>query len=214
MGTIINNHNTCVCGAGYESDDQFRCCNCWEPDHWSLTESASLVASSTKRLWTPAAPLQHHCSTIAPKIYIGSTEILFKQQLANHLTSFKYKKYENRTELSTYIWKLKHKGETFRISWSILRRASAYSSLSKRCNLCLMEKLMILSEDRSTLLNKRSELVSKCRHQNKFALSNFVSAVTWSFVHAHIICVCAHVTCAPSLVRTYQVFTQALYLKV
>ena len=117
-------------------------------------------------------------NTTVPKIYIGSTETPFKQWLTNHLMSFKDEKYENRMELSKYIWKLKREGETFHISWSILRRASAYSSLSKRCNLCLMENLIILSADKSTLLNKRSELVSKCHHHNKFSLPNFMSAVT------------------------------------
>ena len=33
---------------------------------------------------------------------------------------------------------------------------------------------MILSADKATLLNKRFEIISKCPHQNKFYLSNFV----------------------------------------
>jgi len=40
------------------------------------------------------------------------------------------------------------------------------------CNLCLMEKLCILSADKSTLHNKRSELITKCRHENKFFAAN------------------------------------------
>ena len=63
-------------------------------------------------------------------------------------------------------------------SWRILRKAFAYSSLSKRCNLCLTEKLMILSADKTTLLNRRSELISKCRHQNKLSLLSFEGTVT------------------------------------
>ena len=46
----------------------------------------------------------------------------------------------------------------------------AYTSGAKRCNLCLAEKLAILQADQRTLLNKRSEFVSKCRHRNKFKL--------------------------------------------
>ena len=34
------------------------------------------------------------------------------------------------------------------------------------------QKLCILSADRSTLLNKRSELITKCRHENKFYAAN------------------------------------------
>ena len=37
-----------------------------------------------------------------------------------------------------------------------------------KCYLCLNEKLEITSYKRDSLLNKRSELNSKCRHQNKF----------------------------------------------
>ena len=114
----------------------------------------------------------------APKKCIGSTETSFKQRLANHQTSFRHERYENSTELSKHIWKLKREGKAFRISWRILRKASAYSSLSKRCNLCLTEKLMILSADKTTLLNRRSELISKCRHQNKLSLLSFEGTVT------------------------------------
>ena len=38
------------------------------------------------------------------------------------------------------------------------------------CQLCLAEKLAILWADPDTTLNKRSELVAKCRHRNKFKL--------------------------------------------
>ncbi|PIK34222.1 hypothetical protein BSL78_28957 [Apostichopus japonicus] len=48
----------------------------------------------------------------------------------------------------------------------------AYSNESKRCNLCLTEKLIIINTDKRTLLNKRPELISKCRHENKFYIYN------------------------------------------
>ena len=38
--------------------------------------------------------------------------------------------------------------------------------------LCLTEKMFILQADKKNLLNKRSKLVSKCRHINKFLLKN------------------------------------------
>ena len=51
-------------------------------------------------------------------------------------------------------------------SGSILSKASVYSNLSKKCNLCLTEKLMIISANKSTLLNRHSELISKSGQQN------------------------------------------------
>ena len=112
------------------------------------------------------------------KLYIGLTEHTFKQRYANHLQTFKQEKYENSTELSKYIWQLKKKRQNFNIIWSIQDRAQAYSNKNKRCNLCITEKLSIACADKTSLLNKRCELISKCRHENKFYLSNFVSDKT------------------------------------
>ena len=38
--------------------------------------------------------------------------------------------------------------------------------------------LKISDEDKSVSLNKRSELVSKCRHENKYILANFIPSIT------------------------------------
>ena len=50
------------------------------------------------------------------------------------------------------------------------------SSITKTCSLCLHEKLAIITFPYpDELLNKRSELVTKCRHENKFLLKKFNS---------------------------------------
>ena len=43
---------------------------------------------------------------------------------------------------------------------------------SDRCNLCLAEKFHILTSKNNGLLNKCSELISKCRQINKHLLTN------------------------------------------
>ena len=106
--------------------------------------------------------------------YIGLTDTVFKSRYYNHSQSFSKKSYENSTELSKYIWKLKSKQQTFTTKWAILSSAAAYNNTTKKCNLCISEKLNIITADKSTLLNKRSELVSKCRHETKFCLSHFL----------------------------------------
>ena len=83
------------------------------------------------------------------------------------------KGHEKKIELSKYVWKLKDKGEDFIIKWSIAAKAFRYICGSKRCDLRLTEKLLIAKADPRTLLNKRSEILSKCRHRNKFALKRF-----------------------------------------
>ena len=63
-------------------------------------------------------------------------------------------------------------GLRYEIKWNIAAYASPYKRGSRRCDLCLTEKLKIMREDPALLLNKRSELVSKCRHKNKFIVVN------------------------------------------
>ena len=67
------------------------------------------------------------------------------------------------------------------ITWEVLRTVKTYSNITKRCSLCLHEKLAIITYPYpDQLLNRRSELVTKCRHENKFLLKNF-SSNDWSF---------------------------------
>ena len=67
---------------------------------------------------------------------------------------------------------LRDNNQDFNIKWTIISRARPYSNISKRCDLCLTEKLMIITANPGRILNKRSELISKCRHENKFYLRN------------------------------------------
>ena len=108
------------------------------------------------------------------KVYIGLTEGPFKTRHANHKASFKTKKY-SKTTLSAYVWEMKEKEKiTPTLTWSILKTAPSYNNISKKCPLCLQEKLeIILYKKPEELLNKKSELISKCRHVNKFVLAKF-----------------------------------------
>ena len=121
----------------------------------------------------------YECAVIAKNVdisernYKGVAEGELKQRIACHQTSFRDEKYKNATELSKYVWELKLKDVDYELQWKILDKASPYRNGSKRCSLCLMEKFHIINADRNTSLNRRSELVSKCRHENKFYLANY-----------------------------------------
>ena len=106
------------------------------------------------------------------RVYIGITEHSFKTRFNNHKVSFKHRKHSHDTVLSKYIWDLKDSDTNFSIKWSIVMHARSYRGNPSRCYLCLMEKLCILSADKSTLLNKRSELITKCSPENKFSAAN------------------------------------------
>ena len=80
---------------------------------------------------------------------------------------------QNYTELSKHIWNLKQKNIVYSIKWKILKRAKSYSNVSKRCNLCLWEKYFIICKPNMATLNRQNELVSTCRHANRFLLKNF-----------------------------------------
>ena len=120
------------------------------------------------------------------KNYKGLTEGTFKQRYTQHKLSFRNRNCSNSTELSKHIWTLKDSNTNFTINWNILATAPAYSNKTKRCHLCLKEKLYLVRAKKSYLLNKR---FSKCFHENKFYLANFTSgqAANNSFFHTYII---------------------------
>ena len=88
--------------------------------------------------------------------------------------SLRNQKHKIDTALSTFLWELKKSTkETPKLTWSVLRVVPAYSNISKWCLLCLNKKLLIANyPDQKQLLNKRSELIAKYRHENKFLLIN------------------------------------------
>ena len=104
--------------------------------------------------------------------YIGAAED-FKTRFANHQKSFRHEKYKAETELSKYIWNLKSKNLNYSVHWRMIKQTSGYNKISKLCSLCTSEKLEILKfKYKKSLLNKRNELVNKCRHENKHLLNN------------------------------------------
>ena len=107
--------------------------------------------------------------------YIGLTSNTFKTRFANHKTSFTNVKKKHATELSKHVWQLKDKYIDYKIKWEIIKQASPYNNTSNRCNLCLWEKYFIICHPSLATLNKRNELVSSCRHANKYLLRNFVT---------------------------------------
>ena len=138
-------------------------CNCRQPDKCP-TEGKCL---------TKSVVYQAEVSTVnnEPAKYIGVTADDFKTRYRNHAKSFTNKKYSTETELSKHVWKLKAAKKPFSIIWSLLKNVPAYKAGSRRCNLCLEEKLTIMKNKNNSLLNKRSELFTKCRHETRYLIS-------------------------------------------
>ena len=107
------------------------------------------------------------------KKYIGLTAPPFKERHRNHKCDFNIRSRRTSTKLSGYIWDLKDEGITSpEIKYEIKEHAPSYNPNAERCLLCLTEKLRIMQASQSLYLNDRSEIFNKCRHRNKFLLSN------------------------------------------
>ena len=78
------------------------------------------------------------------------------------------------SKVPTIIWQLKDTNISPPITWEILKQDPAYNKISKKCIPCLHEKLTIITySSQITLLNKKSEILSKCWHENKHLISHF-----------------------------------------
>ena len=96
--------------------------------------------------------------------YIGVTANDFKTRYRNYLKSLRSEKYKHETELSKHVWYLKKENRQFSIRWTIVKQTPAGRNGKRNCALCLEEKLMIMKGRSKNILNRRSEIFTKCRH--------------------------------------------------
>ena len=167
MKQIVNKHNKQII-MKKDSTPMVSKCNCRIQDNCPLDgvncQKSNVVYKG--EVSTTSSP---------NKTYIGITEGPWKARHAVHKTSFKDRMYPSRTALTDYVWRKKEQEhELPTIKWTIEKTVPAYNNVSKRCLLCLEEKISIIEfPEPENLLNKRSELVNKCLHQNKFLLKNY-----------------------------------------
>jgi len=167
----IDNHNKRILQSTNDNDltsdtiNNNKTCNCRQPNNCPL--NGNCLQSSV--IYQATVTRKDNNTT---ETYIGLTENEFKTRYRNHTNSFRHQRHKNSTELSKHIWALKDNNTDYSISWRILSTNSTYDSSSKRCNLCLKEKYLIIFRPELSSLNKRNELVSSCRHRNKALLRN------------------------------------------
>ena len=82
-------------------------------------------------------------------------------------------KYKHETCLSSYVWNLKENGNNFKINWSIIERATTFSPVTQRCNLCLREKYHLIINTDLYKINSRNEFGCLCRHMRGKLIGNF-----------------------------------------
>ena len=155
MANIIKSHNQKILtesnGVGSETK-----CNCRNKDLCPLDGTCLITIVIYEVTVTT--------TTGNTNTYIGMTERELKTRYNNH----RDRTHSHATVLSKHIWDLKDSDTDYQLNWRIIKRANGYRGNPSRCNLCLSEKLCILSARDVSLLNKKSELVTKFRHENKF----------------------------------------------
>ena len=109
------------------------------------------------------------------RIYKGIAERVFKQRNKEHKLAFNNPNKKTNSKLSEEIWKIREAGGIPQVTWKILKRRKSYKLQAKRCALCLTERLAIAEHRGRDILNKRSEIVAKYRHQLKYQLAKIDS---------------------------------------
>ena len=160
MSSMIKSHNKKVINKDVKES---KSCNCRVKSECPLNGQCQVT------------DIIYKCTVLSPdkpnKVYLGTAEGDFKKWFYNHRKSFNNETSANDTTLTKYIWELKETSNSSpALAWSIAKKVPPYSNISKRCLLCLHEKLGIIDYSRrEELLDKRSELISRCRHANKFS---------------------------------------------
>ena len=162
MKNLIKQHNSRVLSE--PASHQEKSCNCRNKNSCPLDGNCQVKNNVYK---ATVRREENYC------IYYGTAEGEFKTRYNNHTNSFRHRKSINETELSKYIWQMNEKNIDFNLKWEIGAFTYLYKCGTRRCGLCLTEKLLIIRGDPLISLNKRTELMSKCRHRNKFTLARF-----------------------------------------
>ena len=165
MGSIINAHNKKILEDN--SPLQRGGCNCRNRENCPL--NGECLTGNMMYEGTISSSETNYPN----KFYVGISEPPFKKRYGNHERDCNNEECANTTELSKEVWKIKKKGFIPSITWRIIKQFPAYNPATKKCQLCIAEKMEILERDPENLLNKRSELISSCRHRNKFKISKY-----------------------------------------
>ena len=102
--------------------------------------------------------------------YVGLTATDFKARHSNHKTSMNNKNYSSATTLSVKVWELKKEKISYDLKWKIIGRAQPFSPISGVCNLCTLEKYIIITKPQQSTLNKREEIFGACKHRDTHLL--------------------------------------------
>ena len=166
MSSMTKSHNKKVINKDVK---ELKWCNCRVKSKFSLNSQCQVTG------------IIHKCTVLSRdkpnKVYLGNAEVYFKKRFYNPRKSFNNEGSANNTTLSKCISELKETSNwSPALIWSIAKRVPPYSNICKKCLLFLHKKHEVINYPRpEELLNKRSELISRCRHDYKYLLRNYKS---------------------------------------
>ena len=163
MGQVINNHNTKISAETQTKPPPG--CNC----RGGPASCPVNGACQTQGVVYQATVSREDNGK--SETYTGLTARAFKDRYYEHTQDMNSMTRQG-TSLSNHIKNLKAKNINYQISWKILSKRTSYNPATKRCNLCLREKYLIIFNPEGATLNSRSELYSTCRHRKKLLLEN------------------------------------------
>ena len=160
MSSLISSHNKKV--LGQTNKIEVKGCNCGRTTTCPLDGKCK----TESMIYKAAVAVGNTVSN-----YIGLASTMFKTRYNNHTCTFRNTNKRNNTKLAGFIWKLQDKQKSFNISWSIASLQPTFDPGTNKCQLCLMEKVLILNSDRENTINKRHEIFTKCIHRRDHLLA-------------------------------------------
>ena len=133
---LIKQHNSKILNK--DRDKIQRPCNC------RIKESCPLNGKCLHQCMVYKAEVSTNTTY---KEYYGASEGEFKSRYNNHTQSFRNISHINDTELFKYLWKLKANETDYHLKWSIKSYASRYKWGTRRYDLFLTEKMIIVLAD-------------------------------------------------------------------
>ena len=172
MSAIISAHNSRLLQKhnNLQSPPPTTLCNCRVPATCHLHG----------KCLTPAIIYKAIISTISSEgfDYYGSS-INFKPRFSNHKFSLTHVSNRNDTRLSQQFWTSKEADLNPSVKWEIAEKSRPYRVGTRYWPLCTAERLHImlaLKNNPSRTLNKKTELISFCKHRSRWKLRNHVNA--------------------------------------
>ena len=160
MKSIITGHNNKLINPKVQINDKM--CNC---SGFQCPLDGECLKSD----------IVYSCKVETPHVvkeYIGCTGNTFKQRWNGHNSDFRHIGNRHSTSLANYIWSLKETNQNYSQKWQIELEAKSYCPELKYCDTCSSEKYWIMKNHKlRNLTNKRTEILTKCRHRTKHLLS-------------------------------------------